>query len=54
MLVIGGRNSANTNRLAEVCRNEGVETHLIETVDELKKDWFENIHRVGVTAGAST
>ncbi|WP_127016086.1 bifunctional 4-hydroxy-3-methylbut-2-enyl diphosphate reductase/30S ribosomal protein S1 [Anoxybacter fermentans] len=54
MLVIGGRNSANTNRLVEICRNEGVTTYHIETADELKKEWFENVQRVGVTAGAST
>ncbi|MCK4259041.1 MAG: bifunctional 4-hydroxy-3-methylbut-2-enyl diphosphate reductase/30S ribosomal protein S1 [Halanaerobiales bacterium] len=54
MLVIGGKNSANTNRLAEICRNVGIPTYLIETADELKNDWFNGIHSVGVTAGAST
>jgi 4-hydroxy-3-methylbut-2-enyl diphosphate reductase len=54
MLVIGGRNSANTRHLAEVCRQEGVETHHIETVAELEAEWFAGRERVGVTAGAST
>lgn len=54
MLVIGGKNSANTSRLAEICRNVGVSTHHIETAAELQEEWFEGVHRVGVTAGAST
>lgn len=54
MLVIGGRNSANTSRLAEICRNVGVPTYHIETADELKPAWFKEVQRVGVTAGAST
>jgi 4-hydroxy-3-methylbut-2-enyl diphosphate reductase len=54
MLVIGGRNSANTRHLAEVCQQEGVETHHIETAAELEAQWFDGRERVGVTAGAST
>ena len=54
MIVIGGYNSANTNRLAEICRESDVSTHHIETADELQADWFTNIKKVGITAGAST
>jgi (E)-4-hydroxy-3-methyl-but-2-enyl pyrophosphate reductase len=54
MLVIGGRNSANTRHLVEICQQEGVETHHIETAVELEPDWFDGRKRVGVTAGAST
>jgi len=54
MLVIGGQNSANTRHLVEVCQQEGVETHHIETAAELEADWFDGRKRVGVTAGAST
>ena len=54
MLVIGGRNSANTRHLVERCREEGVPTHHIEAADELESEWFEGCRRVGVTAGAST
>jgi 4-hydroxy-3-methylbut-2-enyl diphosphate reductase len=54
MVVIGGKKSANTSRLAVISRNEGCMTHHIETVDELKEDWFEGRDRVGVVAGAST
>ena len=54
MIVIGGRESANTRHLAEVCREEGVETHHIETADEIEPQWLAGRGRVGVTAGAST
>ncbi len=54
MLVIGGRNSANTRHLVEVCQQERVETHHIETAGELEARWFDGRERVGVTAGAST
>jgi len=53
MIVVGGHNSANTQRLAEVC-SPMVETHLIETAAEIKRDWLSGKHRIGVTAGAST
>jgi len=53
MIVVGGHNSANTQRLAEVCAPL-VETHLIETATEIKKDWLEGKQHIGVTAGAST
>ena len=54
MLVIGGRNSANTRHLVELCHEEGVPTHHIEAAGELEGGWFEGCQRVGVTAGAST
>jgi 4-hydroxy-3-methylbut-2-enyl diphosphate reductase len=53
MLVVGGRSSANTNRLAELC-SEVTETHLIETAAEIKPSWLKNKELIGVTAGAST
>jgi 4-hydroxy-3-methylbut-2-enyl diphosphate reductase len=53
MLVIGGKGSANTNRLVELC--EAVtETHLIETAAEIDPSWFEGKRTIGVTSGAST
>lgn len=54
MLVIGGRNSANTRRLAEICAETGVPTHHVEVADEIAPEWFAGVARVGVTAGAST
>jgi len=54
MLVVGGRNSANTARLREVCRETGAATYHIETPDEIQPDWFRGRGRVGITGGAST
>lgn len=55
MIVIGGRNSSNTHKLADTCSEVlPNDTHHIETSDELIKEWFEGKQRVGVTAGAST
>jgi 4-hydroxy-3-methylbut-2-enyl diphosphate reductase len=54
VLVVGGRNSANTRRLAETCARMGVETHLIEEAAEIDPRWLIGKERIGVTAGAST
>jgi 4-hydroxy-3-methylbut-2-enyl diphosphate reductase len=53
MIVVGGHNSANTQRLAEIC-SPMVETHLIETAAEIKKEWLSGKQHIGLTAGAST
>ncbi|MBQ4421468.1 MAG: 4-hydroxy-3-methylbut-2-enyl diphosphate reductase [Schwartzia sp.] len=53
MLVIGGKNSANTTRLAQICAEKTV-VHHIETASELKDEWFHDIKKIGITAGAST
>ena len=53
MIVIGGYNSANTKRLAESCSHM-VETHLVETANDLDSNWFTDKRHVGVTAGTST
>ncbi|MBN1161293.1 MAG: 4-hydroxy-3-methylbut-2-enyl diphosphate reductase [Dehalococcoidales bacterium] len=53
MLVVGGRSSANTNRLAELC-GQVTETHLIETAAEIDPAWLEGKQHIGVTSGAST
>jgi len=54
MLVIGGYNSANTTRLAHICREILPDTHHLETVQEIESSWFSGARRVGITAGAST
>lgn len=54
MVVIGGRNSSNTTRLAEVCSLTCPRTFHIESVDELDPAAFAGCVRIGVTAGAST
>jgi 4-hydroxy-3-methylbut-2-enyl diphosphate reductase len=53
MVVVGGRNSANTQKLASLCAKI-TKTHLIETADELEKVWFKVAKSSGLTAGAST
>ena len=53
MIVIGGKNSANTTRLAQLCGDK-CKTYHIETADELRDDWFDKIKKIGITAGAST
>ena len=54
VIVVGGRNSANTTRLASLCRAIQPRTWHIETAAELEAAWFSGARRVGVTAGAST
>ena len=53
MIVVGGHNSANTRRLAEVCQHI-VETHHIENAGEIDAGWLKGKKAVGITAGAST
>jgi len=53
MLVIGGKNSANTTKLAQLCQNK-CKTYHIETAQELSPKWLEGIKKIGITAGAST
>jgi 4-hydroxy-3-methylbut-2-enyl diphosphate reductase len=54
MIVVGGRNSANTFRLVEICRNNGTTTYQVESAAEINPDWFQGINKTGITAGAST
>jgi 4-hydroxy-3-methylbut-2-en-1-yl diphosphate reductase len=53
LLVIGSRNSSNSNRLVEVARAAGVESHLVDDETELDDAWFAHAETVGVTSGAS-
>ena len=53
LLVIGSRNSSNSNRLVEVAQAAGVPAYLIDDADEIDDSWFEGIEIVGVTSGAS-
>jgi 4-hydroxy-3-methylbut-2-enyl diphosphate reductase len=53
LLVIGSENSSNSNRLVEVARAAGVESHLIDDETEIDERWLEGRETVGVTAGAS-
>jgi 4-hydroxy-3-methylbut-2-en-1-yl diphosphate reductase len=53
LLVIGSRNSSNSNRLVEVARFRGVAAHLIDDESEIDEAWLSGVETVGVTAGAS-
>lgn len=54
MIVVGGRHSSNTRKLADVCSDSGTPAHLVEKASELEEDWFHGVNKVGLTAGAST
>ena len=53
LLVIGSRNSSNSNRLVDVARASGVDAHLIDDEEEIDERWLEGVRTVGVTSGAS-
>ena len=54
VVVIGGRNSANTRHLAELVQKYCCHTYHIETADELSSEMLRGCHKIGITAGAST
>jgi len=54
LVIVGGKNSANTRRLAEISKRQGTPTFHIETVDDLKNSDFSFYDRIGISAGAST
>ena len=53
MLVIGSRNSSNSNRLVEVAREHGADSHLIDNESEVREEWLAGKRVVGITSGAS-
>jgi 4-hydroxy-3-methylbut-2-enyl diphosphate reductase len=54
VLVVGSRESSNSNRLVETARAAGVAAHLVEDRNQLEERWFDGLEAVGITAGAST
>jgi 4-hydroxy-3-methylbut-2-enyl diphosphate reductase len=54
VIVVGGRKSANTRRLRQLCEEQGVPAYHIETAEEIEEWWLEGKEAVGITAGAST
>ncbi|HAW93936.1 MULTISPECIES: 4-hydroxy-3-methylbut-2-enyl diphosphate reductase [unclassified Arsukibacterium] len=53
LLVVGAKNSSNSNRLRELAEKMGCTAYLIDTANDIQQSWLENIKAVGVTAGAS-
>jgi 4-hydroxy-3-methylbut-2-en-1-yl diphosphate reductase len=53
VLVIGSRNSSNSNRLVEVARECGAESHLIDNESQVDEAWLEGKEQIGITSGAS-
>ena len=54
MIVIGGKNSSNTQKLFEICRRECGNTVFIQTLADLDDGWLRDVQKIGITAGAST
>ncbi len=53
VLVIGSRNSSNSNRLVEVAREHGAASYLIDFATQVQEEWLEGVETVGITSGAS-
>src|SRR6476619_7611258 len=53
VLVIGSRNSSNSNRLVEVAREHGAQSHLIDNETQVDEAWLDGVETVGITSGAS-
>jgi len=53
LLVVGAKNSSNSNRLRELAEKIGTTSYLIDTAQDILPEWIDNINKVGVTAGAS-
>ena len=53
ILVVGSKNSSNSNRLRELAERLGARAFLIDRADEVEKDWLRGVKKVGVTSGAS-
>jgi len=54
MIIVGGKNSSNTNQLVKLSKSVCAIVHHIETADEIKDEWFNKVETIGITGGAST
>jgi 4-hydroxy-3-methylbut-2-enyl diphosphate reductase len=54
MIIVGGKNSSNTNQLVKLSKSVCAIVHHIETADEIEDEWFNTVETIGVTGGAST
>ncbi len=53
MIVVGSRNSSNSNRLREVAETTGCRAYMVDGPDDLRREWLDGVRHVGLTAGAS-
>jgi 4-hydroxy-3-methylbut-2-enyl diphosphate reductase len=53
VLVVGSRNSSNSNRLREIAEKCGAPAYLIDAASEIRREWLSGIEVIGLTAGAS-
>ncbi|ESE40766.1 4-hydroxy-3-methylbut-2-enyl diphosphate reductase [Shewanella decolorationis] len=53
LIVVGSKNSSNSNRLRELALKTGTQSYLVDTADDIDSSWFEDVTKVAVTAGAS-
>ena len=53
VIVVGSQTSSNSNRLREVAHKLGTTAYMVDSADELKREWFDGKTRIGLTAGAS-
>lgn len=53
VLVVGSKNSSNSNRLAELAQRAGILAFLIDSAEDIREEWLKDVKRIGVTAGAS-
>ena len=53
LLVVGAKNSSNSSRLMELGLEQGIKSHLIESVHDLDPEWFQGVETVGLSSGAS-
>lgn len=54
MLIVGGKNSANTTRLFQICQDKTRYVYHIETADEIDLNWLKGVRKIGITGGTST
>ena len=54
MIIVGGKNSSNTNQLVKLSKDVCAKVYHIEVAGEIKKAWFSGVEKAGVTGGAST
>lgn len=53
ILIVGSKNSSNSNRLCEIAKNKNIEGYLIDSADDIQLSWLDNKKNIGLSAGAS-